>query len=165
MNNINIFQEFLDMENRQNIKDPDVAAATGVSPAAVGKWMKKGNIDDKYLWKIASGLGDTRFQLAVFCYQSDLPSAVLNITKRYRPDDLSMVIGSQIEDMDSDEALEQLKVELSKPVPNKNVASCCVAEIIETGIQISMSAFKISKDLGIPIQTAFLERSYQNARN
>ncbi|MFC6324003.1 hypothetical protein [Companilactobacillus baiquanensis] len=165
MNDVNIFQEFLNLEIRSNIKDPDIAAATGVTAAAVGKWMKKRKVKDEYLWPIADSLGDNRFKLAVFCYQNNLPTIMLELTSRYRNDDLSMVVGSQTEDMDSDEALEKLKVELSKPNPDIRIIEPRLIEMLETGIQMTLATFNIAKDYGVPIQKALIERSYHHARS
>lgn len=140
-------------------------AATGVTAAAVGKWMKKRKVKDEYLWPIADSLGDNRFKLAVFCYQNNLPTIMLELTSRYRNDDLSMVVGSQTEDMDSDEALEKLKVELSKPNPDIRIIEPRLIEMLETGIQMTLATFNIAKDYGVPIQKALIERSYQHARS
>ena len=90
---------------------------------------------------------------------------MLELTSRYRNDDLSMVVGSQTEDMDSDEALEKLKVELSKPNPDIRIIEPCLIEMLETGIQMTLATFNIAKDYGVPIQKALIERSYQHARS
>lgn len=165
MNNVNIFQEFYELKIRKSLSNADIAAATGRSVVIVGKWIAKRQIKDEYLWPIADSLGDNRFKLAVFCYQNNLPTIMLELTSRYRNDDLSMVVGSQTEDMDSDEALEKLKVELSKPNPDIRIIEPRLIEMLETGIQMTLATFNIAKDYGVPIQKALIERSYQHARS
>lgn len=140
---------------RQNLSNPDIAAATGVSRAAVGDWRKLKKIEDKRLFQIANSFDDERFNLAVICYFYGYQSIFLNMLDKYRGDDLSLLIGTQKEDLDSDTAIKGLIQELSKNQPDKSVVKDYLKQIIETIGMMLSSVKKIATEQNIPVQQIF----------
>lgn len=164
MNNINIFQELADLKQRQDLSLMDIATAAGSSKGAAQGWFNARKIDNKYLWNIAEGVGDSRFKLAVFCYQKGFPDSSLSIVDKYNNDPLSRLRGTQIEDSESDSALQIIIDELCKRNPDLHLITNKLAEIVDTMSDMYLLIDELPKILGIPKQKIFMERSYQNAR-
>ncbi|GEO63008.1 helix-turn-helix domain-containing protein [Companilactobacillus nantensis] len=155
MNNVNIYQEFEDMMKRQDLNNADIAAVTGVSRSAVKDWRKARKIEDKRLFQIANAFDDERFSLAVVCYSYGYQAIFLNMLDRYRGDDLSLLIGTQKEDLDSDSAIKGLIEELSKKNPDKSIVKGYLKQIIETIGMMLSSVKKIATEQNIPVQQIF----------
>lgn len=165
MNDVNVFKELVDLKNRDHLSYENIGDAAGCVKSTVQKWfVKSHHVDERYLWGIANGVGDNRFKLAVLCYQTKLPSAMLNILSKYNSNSFSMLVGTQIEDADSDTAIVKLIRELSKPKPDELEIASCTNEMLDTGIMMILSAFETLNEYKIPIHKAVLERSYQGAR-
>lgn len=155
MNNVNIYQEFENVMNRQDLNNADIAAVTGVSRSAVKDWRKARKIEDKRLFQIANAFDDERFNLAVICYFYGYQSIFLNMLDKYRGDDLSLLIGTQKEDLDSDTAIDGLIQELSKNQPDKSIVKGYLKQIIETIGMMLSSVKKIATEQNIPVQQIF----------
>jgi len=158
MNSINIYQELLGMMDRENIKPVDISIATGVSRTAVSKWFKLGKVNDKYIWLIANGFNDDRFLLAVLCYSKDLPVITLNILNKYQKSPLAMLVGTQLEDLDSDSAIKNLLSEISKKEPDIKIVTSCLKEIQETSNLMGATVDTVAESFGISMRDVVLER-------
>lgn len=149
MNRVNIGIEYHLLMTRKNLNNTDISVATGVSRQAVRNWK---HIDEKYLYKIANVYGDERFNLALFCYFFNLPSELLTLLDRYKHDSLSMLIGARNEDTESDSAIEDLMLQLSKSRPSKKTITEDISEIMETGIYLVFYSLKEISEQRIPIE-------------
>ena len=148
MNNVNIYTEYLQLRVRRNLSDTDISIATGISRQAIRKWT---GLDDKYIYKIANYCGDDRFVLATFCYYNDLPSVFLNVLNRYNDDQLSLLLGTQQEDKDSDSAISDLLQQLSRKIPDVAKETQDVKEILETGIFMILYSLKTIREKNLPL--------------
>lgn len=164
MNNINIFQELADLKQRQDLSLMDIATAAGSSKSATQHWFDVGRVDNKYLWNIADGVGDSRFKLAVLCYQKGFPDSSLSIIDKYNNDPLSRLRGTQIEDSESDSALQIIIDELCNPKPDLHLITSKLAEIADTMSDMYLLLDELPKLLGISKQKIFMERSEEYAR-
>ncbi|MQS44278.1 hypothetical protein [Companilactobacillus mishanensis] len=162
MNHVNIRIEFERLKDRRHLNNKDISIATGVSRQAVREWK---HIDDKYLYKIANMYGDERFNLALFCYYFQLPSAFLNLFDRYKHDSLSMLIGARQEDLESDNAVEDLMNELCKAQPSETKVALDINEILETGIYYIFYSLKTINERHIPMQEILKVEARTNATN
>lgn len=160
LNDINIFQEFEDLRYRNNISQRAVAMVCDVKEQSAQKWFKNQKIDDKYMWIVAnSNLSDDRFLLALLCYELRLPTQYLNTLRKTNEDSLSMLIGTQLEDTESDTAILQLLSQLSMPKPNLETVGTSSLEMVDTGLKMILTGTGILKKMNIPVITALLERS------
>lgn len=150
MNNVNIFTEYKKLRVRKDLTDTDISVATGISRQAIRKWK---SLDDKYISKIANYCGDDRFVLAMLCYYNDLPSAFLNMLNRYNDDSFSLLLGTQKEDRDSDSAIEDLLLQLSKKIPDKDKEIKDTKEILETGIFMILYSLKVIREKELPLKS------------
>lgn len=132
MGDINIVKEVLDMQHRQNFNDTDLAAIAGTSKTTVGKWFKGTPIKDEYLVNLSNAIDDTRFSLAVDCYLFNFPAILLNIVNEYNSETSSLLVGTQIEDLNSDTAIENALKEISKAKPDKSVISFGIFKMVRT---------------------------------
>lgn len=166
MNNINMFQEMEDLRYRKDLSQGAIANICGVKPSSASKWFEKKKLDDKYLWIIAnSEYGDDRFMLALLCYELRLPTTYLNTLRKNREDSLADLVGTQLEDSESDTAITNLLSLLSMEVPNVDEIGSNSLELFDTGLKMILSATNILKNQKISITEALLERrNLNNAR-
>lgn len=158
MNSINIYRELVEMMNRKNLKPVDISVATGVSRTAVGNWFKLGKVNDKYIWLIANAFNDERFKLAVLCYSKDLPAITLNVLNKYQERPSAMLVGTQLEDLDSDSAIKKLLIEISKKEPDIKIVISCLKEIQETSNLMGATVDTVAESFGISMRDVVLER-------
>ncbi len=154
MNQVNIYREYQDFRIRKNLSNTDIAIACGISKQAVGEWKnEKPLIKNSYLERIAHCYGDERFMLAAFCYRHEIPSSFLTILNRYNDNPLAMLVGTQSEDAESDEAIQSLLNYLSKPKDTikKDDLAVPVIEMLETGAFMFLSAMRVLKDQNIKV--------------
>lgn len=165
LNDIDIFREFEDLRYRKGFSQRTVAILCNVKPQSAGEWFTKRKIDDKYLWIVAnSDLSDDRFLLALLCYELRLPSQYLNTLRKTNEDNLSMLLGAQQEDAESDTAILDLIGQLILPKPDLKFVGPNALEMIDTGLKMILAGTGVLKSLNIPVVTALLERSNKYAR-
>lgn len=152
LNSVNIYQEFQELIGRRNLSNVDIAAAAGVSKAAVGKWLELRKLDDKYIWKIANAFNDPKFRLAVQCYSRGIPAITLKILDRYREDPASILTGSEIENNDSVNAIKRLFLEISKRDPNIKIISSCLKEMLEASEILNTAIDTVAASYGISLR-------------
>ncbi|CAJ1187722.1 helix-turn-helix domain-containing protein [Companilactobacillus paralimentarius] len=157
MGDINIVREVLDMQNRQNFSDTDLAAIAGTSKTTVGKWFKGTPIKDEYLVNLSNAIDDTRFSLAVNCYLFNLPPVLLNISNDYNQETSSLLIGTKIEDLNSDRAIENALKEISKSNPDENVIKFGIFKMLRTSSIMQACATAMSHRYHISLKQAVLE--------
>lgn len=146
--------------DRQNLRPVDISVVTGVSRTATSNWFKAGQLDDKYIWRIANAFDDERFKLAVQCYSQGIPSIALDILNKYERSPLAMLIGTQLEDTDSDSAIKNLIIEISKPNPDIKSITSNLKEIQETSQIMNAAVDTVSHRFGISIRDVTLQRSH-----
>lgn len=165
MNNVNIFRELEDLRYRKNISQRKIAILCDVKPQSAQEWFAKRKVDDKYLWTVAnSDISDDRFLLALLCYELRLPSQYLNTLRKTNEDNLSMLLGAQREDTESDTAILDLIGQLILPKPDLKFVGPNALEMIDTGLKMILAGTGVLKSLNIPVITALLERSEEYAR-
>ena len=156
MGDINIVKEVLNMQNRQNFNDTDLAAIAGTSKTTVGKWFKGTPIKDEYLVNLSNEIDDTRFSLAVNCYLFNLPPVLLNISNEYNQETSSLLIGVQIEDFNSDSAIEDAIKEISKKNPDENIIKFGMFKMIRTSSIMQACVAAMSHRYHISLKQAVL---------
>lgn len=157
MNDVNIYQEFLIIMNNRNITNIDLAKTCSVSRQTTYDWMSTRHIPDKYLDLIANTYRDPYFTYAVFGYKHNFP--FIDFRKRYNFDSLSMLIGCVKEDRESDEAVQDLQIILSKPDGLSNIKQLSkdTKEMYETGILFLLTSISTCYKAGLTPKQALLE--------
>lgn len=160
MNNVDIFQEFLGLIDRQNYSYADIAAMAGIkNKQSVSGWIVKRKIPkDEYLVNIADATDDMRFSLAVNCYLYHIPAIFLDLAGKYKQDSLSILIGTQVEDLGSDDAIKNMILEVSKSDPDISIISAGIKKMMVTCGMMFSASKDLSHKFGISIQQAVLER-------
>ncbi|KRK91400.1 hypothetical protein [Companilactobacillus futsaii] len=156
MSDINIVKEVLDMQDRQNFNDTDLAAIAGTSKTTVGKWFKGTPIKDEYLVNLSNGIDDTRFSLAVDCYLFNFPAILLNIVNEYNSETSSLLVGTQIEDLNSDTAIENALKEISKSNPDENIIEFGIFKMFRTSSIMRAGAEALAHRYHISLKKAAL---------
>lgn len=149
-----------DMKQRQGLNSTDIAVAAGVSKPIVSKWEKRKSLNDQYLWNIANSFSDERFKLAVLCYFQGIPAISLNILSKYQKSSLALLIGTQLEDLDSDSAIKDLIELISKPNPDIELIKQRLKEIQETSQIMNAAIDTVANNFGISIRDIALQRSH-----
>lgn len=166
MNNVDIFRELEDLRYRKNISQRKIAILCDVKPQSAQDWFTKHSVDDKYLWIIAnSEYSDDRFILAILCYEFRIPAIYLDTLRKNKEDSLSELVGTQLEDSESDVAIINLMNLLSVEKSNKELIGSNLLELLDTGLKMISSVTTILKSQKISATEALLERrNVNNAR-
>lgn len=159
MNNVNIFQEFMDLIQRHDYSYTDIATMAGAKhKQSVGQWISKRSVKQEYLVNIANAVDDSRFVMAMNCYLYNLPSALLELADEFSNDSLGLLIGTQEVDTDSDGAINNMVHELSKRDPEMQVIKLGIKKMTRTSEIMMLASNNLCHRFGITMQQAVLER-------
>lgn len=158
MNDINIFQEFVDLIQRHHYSYSDIAYMAGAkNKQSVGQWITKGRIKEEYIINLANAVDDDRFVMAMNCYIYHLPSALLELVNEFSDDSLGLLIGTQEVDTDSDGAISNMVHELSKRDPDLSVIKLGIKKMTRTSEIMMLATKKLCNRFGITMKQAVLE--------
>ncbi|AYE38433.1 hypothetical protein D1B17_07190 [Companilactobacillus zhachilii] len=159
MNDVNIFQEFVDLIQRHHYSYTEIAFMAGAkNKQSVGQWITKGRIKEEYVINLANSVDDDRFVMAMNCYIYHLPSALLDLVNEFTDDSLGLLIGTQEVDTDSDGAISNMVHELSKKEPDIGVIKLGVKKMTRTSEIMMLASRKLCNRFGITMKQAVLER-------
>lgn len=158
MNDINIFQEFVDLIQRHHYSYSEIAYMAGAkNKQSVGQWITKGRIKEEYIINLANAVDDDRFVMAMNCYIYHLPSALLELVNEFSDDSLGLLIGTQEVDTDSDGAISNMVHELSKRDPDLSVIKLGIKKMTRTSEIMMLATKKLCNRFGITMKQAVLE--------
>jgi len=158
LNDINIFQEFVDLIQRHHYSYSDIAYMAGAkNKQSVGQWITKGRIKEEYIINLANAVDDDRFVMAMNCYIYHLPSALLELVNEFSDDSLGLLIGTQEVDTDSDGAISNMVHELSKRDPDLSVIKLGIKKMTRTSEIMMLATKKLCNRFGITMKQAVLE--------
>lgn len=157
LNNVNIFDEYIALKERRSLKTSQIAILCRVSRQTVSNWNDKRKVPDKYLDTIARYLGDETFVYAVFCYKYDFP--FIDMSKRYKDNPLTMLIGSVKESTDSSLISASLEQILSLPdnQVNKTQLAKFLKEREEAAVAMMLSDNMIARQYGLTAKQVMIE--------
>lgn len=158
MNDINIFQEFVDLIQRHHYSYSEIAYMAGAkNKQSVGQWITKGRIKEEYIINLANAVDDDRFVMAMNCYIYHLPSALLELVNEFSDDSLGLLIGTQEVNTDSDGAISNMVHELSKRDPDLSVIKLGIKKMTRTSEIMMLATKKLCNRFGITMKQAVLE--------
>ena len=158
MNDINIFQEFVDLIQRHHYSYSEIAYMAGAkNKQSVGQWTTKGRIKEEYIINLANAVDDDRFVMAMNCYIYHLPSALLELVNEFSDDSLGLLIGTQEVNTDSDGAISNMVHELSKRDPDLSVIKLGIKKMTRTSEIMMLATKKLCNRFGITMKQAVLE--------
>jgi len=158
LNDINIFQEFVDLIQRHHYSYSEIAYMAGAkNKQSVGQWITKGRIKEEYIINLANAVDDDRFVMAMNCYIYHLPSALLELVNEFSDDSLGLLIGTQEVDTDSDGAISNMVHELSKRDPDLSVIKLGIKKMTRTSEIMMLATKKLCNRFGITMKQAVLE--------
>ncbi len=158
MNDINIFQEFVNLIQRHHYSYSEIAYMAGAkNKQSVGQWITKGRIKEEYIINLANAVDDDRFVMAMNCYIYHLPSALLELVNEFSDDSLGLLIGTQEVDTDSDGAISNMVHELSKRNPDLSVIKLGIKKMTRTSEIMMLATKRLCNRFGITMKQAVLE--------